>query len=68
MMGASGLVEEKCRMTMIHHDMDISRIMAYPQKIEESKFKKKNKEVKRARTGDWNFSNARFDGQSQLRF
>ena len=53
---------------MLHHDMDISRIMAYPQKIEESKFKKKNKEVKRARTGDWNFSNARFDGQSQPRF
>uniref|UniRef100_M1DHL0 Gag-pol polyprotein n=1 Tax=Solanum tuberosum TaxID=4113 RepID=M1DHL0_SOLTU len=66
--GVFDLVGEECCMVMLHDNMNVSRLMVYAQQIEESKLKRKNREVKRARTGDGNFSNARSNGQGQKKF
>ncbi|XP_049357009.1 uncharacterized protein LOC125821644 [Solanum verrucosum] len=68
LVGVFRLERKKCRSTMLHDNMDISRLMVYAQKMEGEKLQDKNREVKRARIGDGNFSNARSDGQGLPRF
>ena len=51
-MGVSSLVEEECRTAMLHHDMDICRLMVYAQQIEETMLRKINRDGKRARTDE----------------
>jgi len=67
-MGVSDLVEEECRTTMLIGHMHISYLMVDAPQIDESKLNKKNMEVKRERTDDGNFSNAKSEGQGRQRF
>ena len=52
LMRVSSLVEKECRTTMLLTDMDISRLMAYVEQIEESRIRKIRQEGKRPRSDD----------------
>ncbi|KAK4706804.1 hypothetical protein R3W88_033636 [Solanum pinnatisectum] len=66
--GVSDSIKEECRAAMLHDNMDISCLMVYAQQVEETRIRKKNREVKRARTDDGNLSNGKFEGQGRPRF
>lgn len=52
MMCVFDLVDEKCRTTMLHDDMNISRLKVYAQSIEESKLNRKIMDSKISRFDD----------------
>ena len=62
--GVADLVKEKCRMTMLHDDMNLSRIMVYSQSIEESKLNRINRNLKRSGTSEQNQSG--FNKRAQI--
>lgn len=62
------LIEEQFRSSMLHDNMNISRLRVYVKQIEESRLRNKNIEAKRERTGNGNFSKGKFDGQGRPRF
>ncbi|XP_049348945.1 uncharacterized protein LOC125813489 [Solanum verrucosum] len=47
---------------------NIARLMVHAQQFKEEKLKEKSWETKRAKTGDGNFSHARFEGHDRPRF
>ncbi|XP_015054898.1 uncharacterized protein LOC107001311 [Solanum pennellii] len=51
-LGVSSLVEKESRTEMLLNDMDISRLMVYAQKIEESKIREIRQEDERTRSDD----------------
>ncbi|XP_015167771.1 uncharacterized protein [Solanum tuberosum] len=66
--GVSDSIEKKCRAAKLHDNMDISRLIVYAQQVEESRLRKKSREVKRTRSNDGNSSKGKFEGQSGPRF
>ena len=50
----SDLVNEECRMTMIHSDMNFSRLMMFAQSIEESKHTWISRNMKRGGSNEQN--------------
>ncbi|XP_069144355.1 uncharacterized protein [Solanum lycopersicum] len=46
--GMSDDVVEECCSTMLHDNIDISRLMVHAQQVEESRVKRKNRDAKRA--------------------
>ncbi|KAH0743176.1 hypothetical protein KY290_031169 [Solanum tuberosum] len=66
--GVSDAIEEECRAAILHDNMDISRLMVHAQQIEESRLRKKSREVKRPRPDDGNSTKGKIEGQSGPRF
>ena len=56
MMRVSDDLKEECRSAMLHDNMNISILMVHPQKVEETRVKRKSRDAKRSRS---------FDGGSQ---
>ena len=54
--GVSDLVKTMCRSAMLLGDMNISRIMTHAQQVEGDKLREKDKENKKARTGNYDYS------------
>ena len=48
--GVSDDLLEKCYSEMLHDNMDISHLMVHAQQVKESRFKRKNRESKTARS------------------
>ena len=70
--GVSDLVKTKCRSAMLLGDMNISRIMTHAQQVEGDKLREKDKENKKARTGNYDLSQQKLGGgnrsQSEKKF
>ena len=60
------LEEEFCA-TMLHDNMNLSRLMIHPQ-VEESHLRKRNREVKMARSFESGSSKSRLDIQDKPKF
>ena len=65
MIGVFEDIVEECRVTILHNDMDLSRLMVHVQQVEESRIKRKNREVKRARPYDGGTSKSKFEIQDK---
>ena len=53
-MGVADLLIEECGKTIIHGDMNLSRLMVYAESIEESKHSSLLRNMKRGRSNDHN--------------
>ena len=47
-------MKEQCRMTMLHNDMNLGRLIVYNQSIVESKLRRRTKFFKRGRSNEPN--------------
>ena len=70
--GVSDLVKTECRNAMLLGDMNISRLMTHAQKVEGDKLREQAMENKKARTGNYDYSQQKMGGgnlsQGQQKF
>ena len=55
--GVSEDSEEECRVAMLHHKMDLCRLMVHAQQVEEIRWRKRGREGKKPRPSDQAGSN-----------
>ncbi|XP_049406182.1 uncharacterized protein LOC125869789 [Solanum stenotomum] len=66
--GVPDAIEKECQASMLHENIDIFRLMVHAQQVEESRLRKRNREVKRPRADEANASKGKFEGQCEPRF
>ena len=60
--GVSDFVKTECRNAILLGDMNISRIMTHDQQVEGDKLREQDNENKKARTGNYNYSQDKSGG------
>ena len=53
---------------MLHDDMNISHLMVYARRVEESRAKRKSRDAKRVRSFDEGYSKNKFEIQANPKF
>ena len=66
-MGVFEELEEECLTTIIHDNMDLSRLIFHSQQIKESHLRKINRESKKARSFEGGSSKNRLDMQDKTK-
>ena len=59
-------MQEGCHSSIIHGNMNISRLIVYALQVEEARAKRKSRDAKRARSSDGGSSRGRLDIQDSL--
>lgn len=66
--GVFYLVKTECRSAMLLEDMNISRLMTHAQQVEGDKFREMAKGSKKARTGNYEYSQQKSSGKNHSQF
>ena len=60
--GVNDSMVNECRYVMLIGDMTLARLMTHAQQVEEQKFKTRERQNKRPRSGNFNFPHPKLDG------
>ncbi|KAH0644682.1 hypothetical protein KY284_032566 [Solanum tuberosum] len=63
--GVSNLVKTECSNAMLPGDMDISRLITHAQQVEEDKLRELTKDNKKAKIGNYEYSQQKSDGKEE---
>ena len=63
--GVSDLVKTECRNAMLLGDMNISRLMTNAQQVKGDKLREHDKENKKARIGNYDYSQQKLGGENR---
>ena len=66
--GVNDSVVNECRSAMLIGDMTLARLMTHAQQVEEQKFKTRERQNKRERSGNFNFAHPKSDGGNRSQF
>ena len=68
MYGVSNEIEEECRATILHDNLDSSNLMVHAQQVEGIRLRKRNREVKKEMSFESGSSKSRLDIQDKPKF